>query len=165
MKKNEINNIAERIREDIYKRVKADFIKYTKFDFSSDYTSKTLACADTKYNTITFYLLQIHDLTESQIEHIVVHEFFHIIANRYYKKNVHHSKEYKDMLSKYGYDREIGRATMRSNRPKEQLEKKYKYKVVCRHCGKVVGYRQRKNNNIFFYRSTCCDSLLEFIEN
>lgn len=165
MLRKDMQTIAERLRKDIYSRVKSDFIKDTRFEFSNDCTNKTIAVADTMSNKITFYLLQTKDLNESQIEHVVIHEFFHIIANKYHKKNVHHGKEYKDMIAKYGYDRNIGRATLRTEKSEEQLEKKYKYKVVCRHCGKVVGYRQRKNNNIFFYRSTCCDSLLEFVEN
>lgn len=164
MSRKDIQTIAERLQKEIYNKVNSDFIKDTRFEFTND-CSKYIAVADTYSNKITFYLLQMYNLSKKEIENVVIHEFFHIIANRYYRKNVHHGKEYKDMISKYGYDRNIGRATLRSEKSKESSEKNYKYKVVCRHCGEIIGYRQRKTNNIFFYRSKCCDSLLEFVEN
>lgn len=81
----------------------------------------------------------IDKLTEEEFKRVIIHEFFHIIANRYYKRGVGHSKQYKDHIALYGYDRTIGDATI-----KRHISEPTKYKIICNDCGKILGYTNKR---------------------
>lgn len=94
---------------------------------------------------------------EKNLRNTILHEFFHIIAYDTYKKNVGHSKEYKDLIESYGYNRKIGMATQKM-RTTSKVE--YKYNVYCTECGRFICKSARNNSKR--YISKCCRAKLRY---
>lgn len=84
------------------------------------------------------------------LREVLIHEFFHIIAYKVYNKNVGHRKEYKDLFTRYRYDKRLGNATLRLS---DKQRGKFKYHHYCSKCGKLIG---KSNRRILSYISTCC---------
>ena len=88
------------------------------------------------------------------LKEVLIHEFFHIIAYKIYKKNVRHGKEYKDLFTRYGYDRRLGNATLRLS---DKQRGEFKYHHYCSKCGKLIG---KSNRRILSYISGCCEATI-----
>ena len=92
---------------------------------------------------------------EEVVKEVIIHEYLHYYCNSITKRNNGHNKFFKECCLKSGIS---PNATFKYNSENNKVEK-YKYKIYCSKCKKIVCMHVRKDTairKVNNYISKCC---------